>query len=70
MKINNKKIRSLLIFLLIAQSINLVMFKGLQITSQDLGNYIYSITAQPFLFQAPTIHKDLSLGATKNSLMR
>lgn len=52
MKIQSKKIRNFLIILLIAQTLNLGIFEGLKITSEKLGTFIYSITAQPFLAQS------------------
>jgi len=48
-KITINSVRSFLIILLVAQTINLGVFKGLELGSQKLGQYVYSITAQPFL---------------------
>lgn len=44
-----KTIRNILVFLLVAQSINLVTFKAVEISSQKLGTYLYQEFTQPFL---------------------
>lgn len=49
MKTNGKQIRGFLLILLVAQIINLGLFKGLEIGSNKLAKYIYSQTAEPFL---------------------
>lgn len=47
--ITNKRVRSLLILLLIAQSINLGLFMGVDYLQKQIGNWIFSQTAKPFL---------------------
>lgn len=54
MKISQKSVRGFLVILLVAQSINTVLFVGLKITQAKLGNYVYEQTAKPFLaFSSP-----------------
>lgn len=59
-----KKIQNFLIILLIAQSINLVLFEGVKITSEKLGTFIYSITSQPFLEQSLQLTQSQQLNST------
>lgn len=54
-KVNYKIVRSFLILLLVAQSINFVAFKGLQIVQAKLGNYVFESMTEPFLNQEPSI---------------
>ena len=49
MKTNQKQVKNALVFLLVAQSLNLAVFMGLSITQAKLANYVYSITSEPFL---------------------
>jgi len=52
MKTNRKSIRSLLVILLVAQSINASMFYGLKYTQAKLADWIYqNTTAQISFFQ-------------------
>jgi hypothetical protein len=69
-KVTSKRIREFETILLVSAVIVTGMFYGLQYTQAKLGNYVFQITAQPFLEKAPITHKDLSLGATKNLLMK
>jgi hypothetical protein len=69
-KITINSIRSFLVILLVSQVINLGVFKGLELGSQKLGTYIYSITAQPFLDNSPITHKGLATGLTINVLKK
>lgn len=70
MKIRNQEVRGFLIILLVAQAINAIIFVGLQKTQAQLGDYIYSQTAQPFLAQPPVTKRASKIEITINKLKK
>lgn len=54
-KITYKSVRGFLIILLVAQAINLSLFKGVEVAQAKLGDFIYESMTEPFLAQYPYI---------------